>query len=91
MALTRDSVIRLQQLRLIESTDLLEDSVSSVSSTSVLEKTAFFLDVCDLTDNQCPLSIIITMILCLSSLNFPTVHSSSTHPRPTGPSFSTLG
>ena len=45
MAITRFSVIRLQELKLIESTDL-EDSVSSVSSTSVLERTAFLQDVC---------------------------------------------
>ena len=45
MAITRFSVIRLQELHLIESTDL-EDSVSSVSSTSVLERTAFLQDVC---------------------------------------------
>jgi hypothetical protein len=45
MAITRFSVIRLQELNLIESTDP-EDSVSSISSTSVLERTAFLQDVC---------------------------------------------
>ena len=45
MAITRFSVIRLKELNLIESTDP-EDSVSSISSTSVLERTAFLQDVC---------------------------------------------
>ena len=46
MAITRFSVIRLQELNLIESTNP-EDSVSSVSSTSVLEGTVFLQDVND--------------------------------------------
>lgn len=46
MAITKFSVIRLQGLNLIESTNP-EDSVSSVSSASILERTAFLQDVCD--------------------------------------------
>ena len=50
MAITKFSVIRLQELNLIESTDP-EGSVSSISSTSVLERTVFLQDVCQILFN----------------------------------------